>query len=181
MFEYVVLAGLAVAYLVSVFLFEVEEGETGPYPEDDVKFAEYIKDEHSEEGTYNLFHRRITRWDRIRQFLNHPYRVEPTPYMAWEEADGIKEVWTRDEDKMRFWECPKCLSFWIAIPFTWLYFMMYGLNWEIFLIHFSLTMVGVLGYSLYTLLTEERATDPPLSINIVSAPYEDFDEGDELT
>ena len=179
MLEYVALAGLAVAYLVSVFLFDAEDGETGPYPEDDVKFAEYVKDEFSEEGTFNLVHRRITRWDRVRQFLNHPYRVEPTPYMAWEADDGIKEVWTRNEDKMKVWECPKCLSFWMAIPFTLMFVMAYGFG-NFLLVHFSLTMVGVLVHALYVLLTEERSVGGAVNINLTNEPYEGFDEGDEL-
>lgn len=179
MIAYVFLAAFAAVYLVWVFLFEIETGGRGPFKSKKKLYAEHITHEEFDEGSNStlvlpeLYFYRITLWDRIRQWTTRAYRIETTPYMAWEPDDGIDEIWLKNEDRMMVWECPKCLSFWMSVPFTLLYAVLNGIGPELILIQFATAGVALLIHGIHEFLFEEVVPAPMVMIDLATPDEQD--------
>lgn len=174
MITHVILAAFAVAYLVWVFLFDLETGGVGPFRSKTKIFAEHRRvEDGSPDPDYQLFIYHITLWDRIRQWLTRAYRIEKTPYMAWEPEDEIEEVWIKNDNRMQVWECPKCLSFWMSIPLTLLYAASNGISTDLILIQLSTASVSLLIQTIYDFFSVEVETAPMVYITLGSPDQED--------
>lgn len=97
------LATLSVAYLTRVLLFDAHG--TGPFPSAESKIV-------VDEGPVRAVHL----FDRVRRVLG-----------AYEIVDSL---WFVRSKRMEVWECPKCLSFWMAfvgaVPVIMLVALDYG-------------------------------------------------------
>lgn len=117
---YSLLAGLFVFYATLVLLFVERESHFGPFASKDKKLVYLhrnpdgdIVDRH--EQPINLF-------DRIRWFFG-VYKVvkeDLDESLNAFDKEEYKEVWFVNPMRMELWECPMCLSAWVAlIPAAW--------------------------------------------------------------
>jgi hypothetical protein len=90
---------LALAYIVKVMLLEEKEDHEGPWPSA-VKKVYFQKAEHIQ---------RVALFDYIRRIFG-AYHVSG-------------DLWTVNEGRAEVWTCPTCLSFWLAMPFSFILFL----------------------------------------------------------
>ena len=94
----ILLASLACAYIVRILLLEEKESHVGPFVLKST-FVYFQETKHIQPAA--LF-------DILRLLLG-VYTVSHT-------KSGT--LWTVRQLRAEVWECPKCLSFWVAIPFV---------------------------------------------------------------
>lgn len=143
-FELFVYLSLIVAYFVRVFQFEELYSHHGPRKNHDVRIKRF-------DNTGEYYDAPQTLIDRVRQAspLN-PYIVRG-------------DEWIVDSEKMEVWECPKCLSPYIALAVTVPLMLLYGRWRDIPLMWLSATGGGYLVYSvierLQTYFSEESVSE----------------------
>ena len=95
----VVVYGIALAWVVRVMLLESKSSHFGPWPSR-TAVVYFPEEEHAQPVAF---------FDRIRRLFG-VYTIK----------DGVWEV---RKLRAEVWECPICLSLWLAIPFTALLFL----------------------------------------------------------
>lgn len=123
MIELIILMGLACGWLTKVFLLEKEDEVLGPWPVDHTMIyfeADADDPPHLQPAVF---------FDRIR-FIFGVYD---------EKLDGEQRLWIVKPERAAVWQCPICLSFWMALPLTFIILLTgSGLLWLIPL-HFAIT------------------------------------------
>jgi hypothetical protein len=125
-----VLSGFALYYLVSVLLLEEKESHYGPFPSDFIKVNWVIR----EDDETRIVSYQATIFDKIRslsglyeELQDDTIDCEDVPDMMQGECgNGSYRVWIVRPDRQEVWTCPKCLSIWLAIPFYFIAFSLYG-------------------------------------------------------
>lgn len=128
-FELLTILSLASAYFLRVFLFEELFSHHGPAKNQDIRIKRF--DAHGE-----YYDAPQTLIDRVRQ------ATPMKPYII------RGDEWIVDSEKMEVWECPKCLSPYIAFAVTIPLMLLYGRWRDIPLMWAGVTGGGYLIYSI---------------------------------
>ena len=91
--------GLACSYLTKIFLLEQKDSHTGPFSSTKIQIY-FVEDAHLQPA--GIF-------DRVRRIFGAYEVTRETNYQLWKVIN---------RDRTDVWSCPKCLSFYTAIPFT---------------------------------------------------------------
>ncbi len=94
------LGGLGAAYALRVLIFELSA--PGPFEASTAFVADF--------STGGAPARMVNLFDRVRRLFG-VYRV------VVDEKSGLR-LWNVWEPRAQVWRCPKCLSFYVSIPFT---------------------------------------------------------------
>ncbi len=141
MLERFVLLSSAVGYLLHLFEAQERTSHFGPFRSfDDKIIRHYYNDEGEVEDTYE---QPVTLIERIRRWspLN-PYNV-----------NSAAREWHVDSLKIEVWECPKCLSPWIALAVVVPFMLLAGKWKQIPLMWLAVTGGG---YAMYGLIETLR-------------------------
>lgn len=127
MIRFIVACGLALGYLVDTLLLRDVDHHEGPFIEEDKKilFPEIplVSEEHYQK--FSLF-------DRIRG-------MAPGVYYKQEDLWIVQDGW-----KKELWTCPKCLSMWLATPFSIFFLLRSKSITKTFIFHFAIAGVSTL-------------------------------------
>lgn len=106
MLELFALLSAAAGYLIRLFLIEERSSHYGPFPAQDATVKRIHRDR--EGDIAYIYEQPVTLLERIR-------RLTPlNPYMI----DESTQEWHINGLKSEVWECPKCLSPWVAVAIT---------------------------------------------------------------
>jgi hypothetical protein len=131
----VLVCGLIVAYLTSVFILEEKSSHYGPFPSTTERVVWY-KNEGG--GVFSEYSYPVTLFDRIRRLyglfsiaqLEPPVEETETacptnlafPNQPAQPSESskppvlpVKTNWFVRNERVEVWTCPKCLSFWVSL------------------------------------------------------------------
>lgn len=117
-----ILLGLSVFYFTTILLFSIEHN--GPYMSLRHEVALAIFSEETKERSF--LKRPVDLFDRFRRLFGL--------YAVVKDSTGA-ENWITHSHRLRFWQCPHCLGFWIAFCLAILVMLIYQdpqnflLNW----------------------------------------------------
>jgi hypothetical protein len=133
-FELFILLSFAVSYFVRVFEFGELVSHFGPFPNYDKLVKRIHRDE--EGDIIDIYEAPVTLIDEVRA---------RTPMNPYHISDN---TWMIDNQKMWVWECPKCLSPYVAAALTVPVMLFYGRWQDIPLMWAAVTGGGYFVYSI---------------------------------
>lgn len=113
-----ILTAVSTFYTVEVLLWDKKTSKHGPYPSKTREVVEVLSVLKDGVSTYNA---PVTLFDWIRRGAGM-YNV-----VKYVDLDNVKrEFWYVKRERAEVWECPTCLSFWVALFFSGVYSLMLG-------------------------------------------------------